>query len=110
MDVQKTQAILLRIARRCSLVMNEPPPTTLFRGFGDSTLNIELRVFIPKRDLYTDVVNELNNAIVREFTRYKIEIAFPQRDLHIRSVETLRPLVAGLTSNGETASEQRRTG
>lgn len=109
-DVQKTQAILLRIARRCSLVMNEPPPTTLFRGFGDSTLNIELRVFIPKRDLYTDVVNELNNAIVREFTRYKIEIAFPQRDLHIRSLETLRPLVAGLNSNSEIPNEQRRTG
>ncbi len=109
-DVQKTQAILLRIARRCSLVMNEPPPTTLFKGFGDSTLNIELRVFIPKRDFYTEVVNELNNAIVREFTRYKIEIAFPQRDLHIRSVESLRPLMAGLTSNSEASNEQRRTG
>jgi potassium efflux system protein len=109
-DVQKTQAILLRIARRCALVMNEPPPSTLFRGFGDSTLNIELRVFIPKRDFYTEVVNELNNAIIREFSRYKIEIAFPQRDLHIRSVETLRPLVASLTTNSNEASEQRRAG
>ncbi|MCA9134182.1 MAG: mechanosensitive ion channel, partial [Planctomycetales bacterium] len=95
-DVQKTQAILLRIARRSACVLNEPPPTTLFKGFGDSRLNLELRVFIPKRDLYVDVVNELNNAIVREFARFNIDIAFPQRDLHIRSVESLRPLLSEL--------------
>ena len=96
-DVQKTQSILLRIAKRSVFVLQEPPPTTLFKGFGDSTLDLELRVFIPKRELYLDVVNELNNAIVREFARFKIEIAFPQRDLHIRSVESLRPLVASLS-------------
>ncbi len=107
-DVQKTQAILMRIAKRCSLVMSEPPPTTLFKGFGDSTLDLELRVFIPKRDFYVDVVNELNNAIVREFARYHIEIAYPQRDLHIRSADSLKPLFAGLFQNSED-SLQRRT-
>jgi potassium efflux system protein len=106
-DVQRTQAILLRIAKRCSFVMSEPPPTTLFRGFGDSRLNLELRVFIPKRDVYSDVVNELNNAIVREFARYKIEIAFPQHDLHIRSVESLKPLLTGLVQ-GETENQVKR--
>ncbi len=109
-DVQKTQAILLRIARRCSFVMNEPPPTTLFKSFGDSTLNLELRVFIPKRDLYIDVVNELNNAIVREFARYHIEIAFPQRDLHIRSVDSLKPLFADLRLPAEESMERRSAG
>lgn len=106
-DVQKTQAILMRIAKRCSFVMSEPPPTTLFAGFGDSTLNLELRVFIPKRDLYVDVVNELNNAIMREFARYHIEIAYPQRDLHIRSAETLKPLFTGLFQNSEDNLQQR---
>lgn len=109
-DVQKTQAILLRIARRSAFVLNEPGPSTLFKGFGDSTLNLELRVFIPKRDLYLDVVNELNNAIVREFARYKINIAFPQRDLHIRSVESLRPLLASLHEPVSEANEKRAAG
>ena len=108
-DVQKTQAVLLRIARRCTFVMTEPPPSTLFRGIGESSLNIELRVFIPKRDLYTDVVNELNNAIVREFIRYKIEIAYPQRDLHIRTAESLKPLMSGWPkTEAQPIEEQRR--
>ncbi len=109
-DVQKTQAILLRIARRNIHVLSEPAPTTLFKGFGDSTLDLELRVFIPKRDLYLDVVNDLNNSIVREFARYKIEIAFPQRDLHIRSAESLRPLLASLHEPVSEVNETRKTG
>lgn len=77
----------------CSFVMREPCPTTLFTGFGESTLNIELRVFIPVRDVYVDVVNQLNSAINREFQKAGIQIAFPQRDLHIKSIETLKVAV-----------------
>lgn len=88
--VEKT---LLRIARSSPFVMKDPGPTTLFKGFGDSTLDVELRVFLPTRDYYVDVVNELNGAIAREFEKANIEIAFPQRDLHIKSFETAQALV-----------------
>ncbi len=74
--------------------MREPGPTTLFKGFGDSTLDMELRVFIPTRDCYIDVVNELNTAIAKEFEIAGIEIAFPQQDLHIKSVMTLDALMS----------------
>ncbi len=92
-DVKKAQGILLRLAKECPYVMREPAPSTLFKSFGDSTLNLELRVFIAKRDVYLDVVNELNLAITREFQKANIEIAFPQRDLHIKSVETLQAIL-----------------
>lgn len=92
-DVRKVQHLLLRIARRSPLVLKEPAATTLFKGFGDSTLDMELRVFIPKREVYVDVVNELNLAISDEFRKANIEIAFPQRDLHIKSVETLQSIL-----------------
>ncbi|MCA9135839.1 MAG: mechanosensitive ion channel [Planctomycetales bacterium] len=88
-DIRRVEAILYRIARNCSFVMKEPAPSTLFKGFGDSTLDLELRVFIPKRDLYVDVVNQINKAIATEFKRAEIEIAFPQRDLHIKSYESI---------------------
>lgn len=92
-DVRLVQRILQRIADECPLVMREPEPSTLFKSFGDSTLNMELRVFIARRDLYPVVVNELNGAIVTQFKKANIEIAFPQRDLHIKSVETLQQIL-----------------
>ncbi len=82
-DINRVRRILLRIAAECPHVLKDPAPNTLFKGFGDSTLNVQLMVFIPERRVYIDVVNELNCAIAREFTRAKISIAFPQLDLHI---------------------------
>ena len=66
-DITRVQDILMRIARQSPMVLSEPEPTTLFKGFGDSTLDMELRVFIAKRDFYVNVVNEINGAINREF-------------------------------------------
>jgi len=92
-DVDQVHEMLMRIARREPLVINEPAPTTIFRGFGNSTLDFELRVFIAKRDWYIDVVNRINGAIAREFARANVEIAFPQLDLHVKPGTDVMKLV-----------------
>ncbi len=92
-DVSKVRKILLRIAFECPFVLTEPRANTLFKGFGDSTLNVQLMVFIPQRSVYLEVVNELNGAIAKEFAAANIQIAFPQLDLHVKT-EQLVPHVA----------------
>lgn len=87
--VAKVKDLMITIANRSTLVLSEPPPHVLFKGFGDSTLDMELRVYIPKRELYIDVVNEINTAIADEFRLAGIEIAFPQQDLHIKTIDGL---------------------
>ncbi|NND97695.1 MAG: mechanosensitive ion channel [Pirellulaceae bacterium] len=91
-DVTKVREILLRIAAACPFVLDEPPPNTLFKSFGDSTLNVQLMVFIPQRSVYVDVVNELNNAIANEFGKAGIQIAFPQLDLHVKPERLIEQL------------------
>jgi potassium efflux system protein len=88
-DTALARTILLRVARENSFVQVEPTPSAIFRGFGDSTLNFELRIFIPTRDVWPQVVDDLHTRIDLEFRKSGIEIAFPQRDLHIRSAEPL---------------------
>ena len=63
------------------------PPKVLFRGFGDSSLNFELRCFIRLVDRRLDTLSELNFAIERALREAGIQIPFPQRDLHVRSVD-----------------------
>lgn len=91
-DVDQARRILESVARNCPYVLPDPPPSAVFHGFGDSALNLTLRVFLGNRDFWTDLMNELHTNIDREFRRAGIEIAFPQRDIHIRSV-------AGLSTN-----------
>jgi potassium efflux system protein len=58
----------------------------VFRGFGDSCLEFELRAFSPDVSHYLKIVHELHMEIDRAFRAEGIEIAFPQRDLHVRSL------------------------
>lgn len=87
-EPQVAREQLLRVAAENPLVLSEPEPTAIFMGFGDSTLDLELRVFIVGRDNLFQVRDELNRAINTAFKAASLEIAYPQRDLHIRSVST----------------------
>ena len=54
-------------------------------GFGDSSLDFELRVWIRQIEKRWGVTSDLNFAIDKAFREAEIEIPFPQRDLHVKS-------------------------
>ena len=54
-------------------------------GFGDSSLDFELRVRIKRIEKRFDVTSDLNFAIDAAFREHNITIPFPQRDLHFKS-------------------------
>ena len=91
-DVEKVREVLLHAARQHPLVIGDgtrvSAPKVLFRGFGDSALNFELRFFIRIVDQRLATVSDLNFAIEKGLREANIEIPFPQRDLHLRSVDS----------------------
>ncbi|HUG20818.1 MAG TPA: hypothetical protein VMM56_17650, partial [Planctomycetaceae bacterium] len=67
--------------------------SAVFDRFGDSALNLTLRCFLADFEDRLNVIHELHTAIDRKFKQAKIEIAFPQMDLHLRSIEkSVEPL------------------
>jgi len=62
-----------------------PAPRALFMGFGDSSLDFELRVRIQRIERRFSVVSDLNFAIDAAFREAGVTIPYPQRDLHIVS-------------------------
>jgi potassium efflux system protein len=85
-DTRLAHSILMRAAKQHPLVLTDPEPMALFKRFGDSTLDFSLHVFIPSRSVYGTVVHDLHTTIDKEFRDAAIEIAFPQRDVNIRSI------------------------
>ena len=85
-DTRLVQESLLKVAKRHPLVQKDPAPSVFFKNFGDSTLDFELLVFIPTREIYLKVQHELNMAIDAEFRARGIEIAFPQQDVYIKNL------------------------
>lgn len=71
------------------MVLSDPKPAALFLSFGVSSLDFELRVWIPEFLDKLQVLSDLNQDIDNEFAINDIEIPFPQSDLHLRSVDEI---------------------
>ncbi len=102
-DTEKAREILLKIAADHPKILPKPRPKAIFRAFGDSALEIEFRIYIPHMDFWPRVLTEVNTAIAREFKQAGVEIAFPQRDIHIRSIEAALPLA----DTGSLSTDER---
>ena len=92
-DPVKVREVLLKVAEENKNVLKRPEPIVFFDEFADSSLNFTLGVWT---STYTDkprrLKSELYFKIFDAFKKEGIEIPFPQRDLHVKSmVETTPP-------------------
>ncbi|MCA8920467.1 MAG: mechanosensitive ion channel [Planctomycetes bacterium] len=88
-NTRLARATLIEVAKAHPRVLQEPAPRALFLGFGDSSLSLELHATIRQPDERWLVRDELHEAIDDAFRKAGVEIAFPQRDLHLRSAPSL---------------------
>jgi potassium efflux system protein len=95
-DTKLVRETLSKVADRSKRVLKQPAPQIWFMDFGDSALGFQLRVFIAGIEDYLPVQDDLHHEIAAAFREKHIEIAFPQRDLHIRSI------APALTVKGES--------
>lgn len=86
-DTEKVKEVLLAAAEAQENVLKHgsSAPRVIFKGFGDSSLDFELRCFLDDIKAYWPTLSDLNFAIDARFREAGIEIPFPQRDLHLRS-------------------------
>jgi potassium-dependent mechanosensitive channel len=86
-DVQKVLRILIEAAPAHPAVVEEPAPMALFTGFGDSSLDFELRIWVREIAARLPAKSAVLAEIDRRFREEGLEIPFPQRDLHLRTVD-----------------------
>jgi len=86
-DVETVMRVLMTVAQESDRVLKEPQPVVLFLNFGDSALDFQLRVWISDFNDRRIIQSALIREIDRRFRLEGVEIPFPQRDLHLRSVD-----------------------
>jgi small-conductance mechanosensitive channel len=87
-DLEMVRDVLLDIAKRNEHVLTDPEPGVLVTGFGDNSVNISLRVSTTTMtDRTGSLKTDLFMEIFRMFREKKIEMPFPQRDVHVRSID-----------------------
>jgi small-conductance mechanosensitive channel len=88
---------MLAVAADTLRVLKDPKPVCLLNGFGDSAVNLELRVWIndPQNGI-SSVKSDLFWGIWQRFRDHGIEMPYPQRDVHLKSIpETMLRTGAG---------------
>ncbi|RMF46321.1 MAG: hypothetical protein D6751_05365, partial [Deltaproteobacteria bacterium] len=86
-DVEQVMRILTEVATGHPEAVQYPPPTVLFIAFGESSLDFEIRVFVRDITGRFRIRSDMLRQIDARFRDAGIEIPFPQRDLHLRSVD-----------------------
>jgi small-conductance mechanosensitive channel len=84
-DLARVRHALLEAARGHPAVEREPRPQVELRGFGESSLDLELEVWTRDPRSQQALRSDLLFRIDECFRRFGIEIPFPRRDLHLRS-------------------------
>lgn len=84
-DLLLVKKVLLDLAAAEPKVLDHLEPYVFCEAYGDSSIDLELSVWIDDQSLHRKIKSELNCAVDLAFKANNIEIPFPQRDLHIKS-------------------------
>ncbi len=92
-DPQQVRQLLLKLAAEHPDVLAGHVPDVIFTGSGDSSLDFELRVWTTNQARAPQILkSDLYFFIFSLFQQENIELPFPQRDLHLRSISVPIPL------------------
>jgi potassium efflux system protein len=84
-DTEKARDLIMDTVKAQSKVLDTPAPQVIFTGFGDSSLDFEIRVFLRSFEDRVPVRHLLHTEINKTLEAAGISIPFPQRDLNIVS-------------------------
>jgi len=82
-DLDKVSEALLEAARSVEQVLSEPAPRVHFSGFGDSSFDLQIRVWINEPRDHSTIRSRVNFAVERAFRRYGIRTAMLAREIHL---------------------------
>ena len=83
--------LLEGVARVHPKILATPPYQCLFKGFGDSTINFELRAWTDQYGEWQQIKSELTAGIYRAVQAAGLSFPFPQRDIHLVRETNPRP-------------------
>ena len=106
-DPDEVRDILFEVAKNHPSILENPAPIVYFVGFGDNSLDFQLRAYLGNIDSGMSVKSALRFDIIRRFRAANIEIPYPQRDIHIRSDAPDPKKTVG--NSGKKASSAKET-
>jgi MscS family membrane protein len=82
-NLAKTKNLILKVAEATEWVTDNPPPKVVVRNFGESSVDLQLRVWIMDARQRMNTISHITDAVKESFDAEGIEIPYPKRDINI---------------------------
>ena len=82
-DIEKAKDLIKDVAGQAAWISKEPPPKVVVRNFGESSVDLQLRVWIDDPRKRMDTISYITDKIKAAFDKNGIEIPYPKRDITI---------------------------
>jgi len=84
-NLQKAKEIIIGISLQLDWVMRDPAPKVVVRNFGESSVDLQARVWISDPRKRMDTISYITDNVKEAFDREGIEIPYPKREIYIRT-------------------------
>ena len=88
-DLKKAEEVLLKIAKNVRGVSKKPVPRVIVKEYGESSINLELRVWIDDARTRRRITSNIGKKVKSEFEKHGIEIPYPKRHIIMEGMEGL---------------------
>jgi small conductance mechanosensitive channel len=88
-DIKKARQVLQDIIAQDERILKDPAPTIAVLELGDSSVNFAVRPWVKTPD-YWPVYFDLTEKVKLTCDANDISIPFPQRDVHVHQIETVK--------------------
>ncbi|HDM09814.1 MAG TPA: mechanosensitive ion channel [Desulfobacteraceae bacterium] len=80
-DVNKGKEGITNVAYELDWVMRNPPMKVVVKSFGESSVNLEARVWISDPRRRIDTISHVTHRVKKVFEEQGIQIPYPKRDI-----------------------------
>jgi small-conductance mechanosensitive channel len=87
-DIEKAKRLIISVADSADWISKDPAPKVVVRNFGDSSVDLQLRVWIDDARKRMDTISYITDKVKATFDQNEIEIPYPKRDITITYKET----------------------
>jgi small-conductance mechanosensitive channel len=107
-DPRQVAKLLTDVTVACEGIAGQPAPAVIFKGFGASSLDFNIRAWTRNFGDWVAIRSELAMRVHEALVAADIAIPYPQHDIHIRSVdsEARAGLVTALPRRADSGAAQ----
>ena len=84
-NIEEAKNVITAVAQSVQWIAKNPPPKVVVRNFGESSVDLQLRVWIDNARKRMDTISFITDRVKSEFDKTGIEIPYPRRDITVHN-------------------------